>query len=131
VSESAHGLVSSRVSSLLHEPSGRLGAEEDQDGERESGDESGSELQSPCDSADVFDSGIGAETEEDTEGSPQLPSTIESVHVHACELKTYPMTRAPLMLAGASSAAYIGTVAALAPIPIPRTNRTAASSCQV
>lgn len=131
VSESAHRLVSSRISSLLHEPSGRLGAEEDEDGEREGGDESGSELQSPCDSADVFDSGIGAETEEDTEGSPQLPSTIESVHVPACELKTYPMTRAPLMLAGASSAAYIGTVAALAPIPIPRTNRTAASSCQV
>jgi hypothetical protein len=44
VSEPAHRLVSSRVSSLLHEPSGRLGAEEDEDGERKGGDESGSEL---------------------------------------------------------------------------------------
>jgi hypothetical protein len=40
------------------------------------------------------------------------------------------MTSAPLILAGASSAEKIGTVAFLAPIPIPMMNLAANSPCQ-
>jgi hypothetical protein len=39
------------------------------------------------------------------------------------------MTRAPLILAGAISAEYIGTVAFFAPMPIPITNLAAKSPC--
>ena len=40
------------------------------------------------------------------------------------------MTNAPRILAGASSAEKIGTVAFLAPLPMPMTNRIAKSCCQ-
>lgn len=131
------------VFALLHEPSRRLGAEEDQDGEWDGGDECGSELESPCDSSDVLDDCVGTVCQPsywsvlgETYANPRkIPKAVHNCH---------PMTKAPRMLAGASSAAYIGTVAAksqqnpvnhvvdspLAPIPIPSTNRAAARPSQ-
>jgi hypothetical protein len=54
--EGGEGLL---VSTLLHEPSRGLGAEEDEDGERDSGNESRTELKSPSDISNVLDNGIG------------------------------------------------------------------------
>lgn len=62
VAKTAHGCVGLGVAALLHQPTGRLGTHEDHDGERDGGDEGGSELQAPGNVADVFDGGVGAET---------------------------------------------------------------------
>lgn len=64
--EAVHGLEALGDLSVLHEPTGRLGAEEDADAEDEGGDEGGSQLETPCDVAGVLDDDVGAETEEDT-----------------------------------------------------------------
>ena len=76
-SQSDHRLPRLLVSVLLHEPSGRLGAEENSNCEREGGDEGGSELQSPGDGSGVLNDDVGGESEEDTEGGPELPSHDE------------------------------------------------------
>lgn len=58
-----------------------------------------------------LDHSVGAESDENTEGGP----AAESVHTEIRDGMTYschPMTRAPRIRAGASSAAYMGTVAA-------------------
>lgn len=59
VSELLHRVKCLLVLALLHEPSRRLGAEEDQDSKRDGGDEGGTELESPCDRSDIFDNGVG------------------------------------------------------------------------
>lgn len=64
--ELAHRLKALGNLSVLHEPTGRLGAEEDTDSENERGDEGGTELKTPGNFASVLDDDVGAETEEDT-----------------------------------------------------------------
>lgn len=59
VSEPLHRVKCLLVLALLHEPSRGFGAEEDQDGKRDGGDECGSELESPGDRSDVLDDGVG------------------------------------------------------------------------
>lgn len=53
------------VPPFLHQPTRRLGAEPNAEDERNGGDESRSELQSPGDGASIDDSKIGASPEED------------------------------------------------------------------
>jgi hypothetical protein len=64
--EAVHGLEALGDLPVLHEPTGRLGAEEDTGAENEGGNEGGAQLETPCDVAGVLDDDVGAETEEDT-----------------------------------------------------------------
>ena len=62
VAEFAHGLEGLGVSTLLHQPSGRLGTHKDHDGEGDGGDEGRTELETPRDGTRVLDDGIGGVT---------------------------------------------------------------------
>jgi len=53
------------VSTLAHQPTRTLGAEKDEQSKGKGGNEAGSELQTPRDSARVNDHDVGAETDED------------------------------------------------------------------
>lgn len=70
--------VSILVSALFDVPTRRLGAEEDTDKKGNSRNESTTELESPGDRADLVHGQVGAETQEDTEGGPELPCHDES-----------------------------------------------------
>jgi hypothetical protein len=61
-----HGIESLRDLSMFHEPTRRLGTEEDADGEDEGRNECRSELEAPCDGTGILDNNVGAEAEEDT-----------------------------------------------------------------
>ncbi|KAI6750394.1 hypothetical protein HG530_014675 [Fusarium avenaceum] len=65
-SELRHRNESLGESSMLHQPSRRLGTEVDAGGEEEGGDKGRTEFESPGDVADILDDDVGAETEEDT-----------------------------------------------------------------
>lgn len=54
------------MSSVFHEPTGRLWAEKDTEAEKEGWDEGRSELETPSDVTSVFDNDVGGETQEDT-----------------------------------------------------------------
>ncbi len=63
----------------------------------------------------------------DIQGGVVREEGLHSPNVtHSCQN----MTKAPRTRAGANSDEKIGTVAFLAPIPIPNTNRTAKRACQ-
>jgi hypothetical protein len=61
VSKSLHRVERLLVLSLFHEPSRRLGAEEDENGERDCRNESGSKLESPSDRSDILHDSVGTE----------------------------------------------------------------------
>lgn len=65
-SKLGHGDEAIGDATVLHQPTGRFGAEVNADGEEEGGDEGRAEFKTPRDVADIFDDYIGAETEEDT-----------------------------------------------------------------
>lgn len=62
---------------MLHQPTGRLGAEKDTNTQKERGDECRAELQAPGDVAGVFNDDVGAEAEEDADDDPELPEHDE------------------------------------------------------
>jgi len=63
---------------VLHEPSGRLGAEKDAASEDEGRNEGRSKLQAPGDAGNVLYDDVGAEAQEDTDHDPQLPKHDQS-----------------------------------------------------
>lgn len=66
IAQAFHGAEPLGVFPVLHEPTGRLGAEVDADAEDEGGDEGGAELETPGNVTGVFDDDVGAEAEEDS-----------------------------------------------------------------
>lgn len=58
-----------------------LRAEEDTDQQRQGGNKSRAELQSPGNCTCILDSEVGNRAQEDTESSPQLPTTISRVDI--------------------------------------------------
>jgi hypothetical protein len=78
VAEAEKRRVSLLIAVLLHEPTWRFRAEVDAEGERNSWDESGSDLKAPSDGSDLVDSEVGAEAQENSESGPHLPGHDES-----------------------------------------------------
>lgn len=78
VSELLQGLVGLRKFPLLDVPSRRFWATIDADCQRNCWKKGGTDLQSPCDLARIFDRKVGAEAEEDPEGCPHLPTHDKS-----------------------------------------------------
>ena len=60
------------VSALLHQPTGRLGAEENEEDQGNGGDEGTADLEAPGDVACLSDDQVRANTEEDAKGDPEL-----------------------------------------------------------
>lgn len=71
--KTVHGAETLGNLSVLHQPTRRLGAEEDADGEEQGGDEGRAELKTPSDLGNVLDDNVGAEAQEDTGDDPELP----------------------------------------------------------
>lgn len=65
-SQAAHRSESLGNLAVLHEPTGRLGAEVDTNAENEGRDKGRTELETPRDGASVLDNNVGAETQKDT-----------------------------------------------------------------
>lgn len=109
------------ITTLLHVPPRRLGAEIDEEDEGDGGEEGGAELQTPGDITDFVENQISTETEEDAKGSLNHTITItvrkekergeilehnqtkdySEKHTQSCQLMTSP----PRILAGVFSAA--------------------------
>jgi hypothetical protein len=75
--EARHGAEALGVLVVLHEPTGRLRAEEDADGEDEGGNEGRAQLQAPRHGTGVLDDDVGGETEENADDDPELPEHDE------------------------------------------------------
>jgi hypothetical protein len=87
-SESLERSVGLLITTLLDQPTRRLGTEEDTECEGKSRDERGCELKPP-----VGDDHVGSEPEEDTKSGPQLPAHDEGAavrHKQAGESATSP-----------------------------------------
>lgn len=66
------------VTTLLHVPTGGLRTEINAEEEGDHGDESRTKLKPPSNPPNPVKDQIGAETEEDTEGDPHLPTHDEA-----------------------------------------------------
>ena len=77
-SKKAQRSVCVGVSVFLHQPTGRLWAEEDTNDERDGWDHGRSELETPGDFSGSGNDQVGSETKDNTKGSPHLPAHYQS-----------------------------------------------------
>ena len=66
------------VTALLYIPPRRFWAEKDAEEKREDGNEGGTKFKSPSNASNLFQRQIGAQTEENAEGDPHLPTHNET-----------------------------------------------------